>query len=116
MTKFKKNGSRAVKIDPTSILETIRTKIDCINLYTMVEDDVVLTLDLDDYYIYFVIEQNNLRYRLTTHFFNNTMCKQSEIRSVYESLDNVVERLINYTIKKTKLKGIPCNIKSQSTL
>ena len=116
MTKFKKNGARVTKIDPTSILEIIRTQIDCPNLYNSVEDDVVLTLDLEDYFIYFIIEQINNSYRLTIHIFNNTMYPHSIIRTSHLNIDALITRIVNYVITKAKLKGIPCNIKSQSTL
>lgn len=115
MSKFKKNGARVVKINPTSILETIRKQLDCPNLYTSVEDDVVLTLDLEDCFIYFVIEQINLKYRLTTHTFSNTITQQSTIRQSYNNIDELIARIVKYTITKTKLKGIPCKLKSQST-
>lgn len=115
MSKFKKNGTRGVKINPTSILETIRKQIDCPNLYNSVEDEVVLTLDLEDYFIYFIIEQINTGYRLTIHNFNNTMYPHSVIRTKHLSIDDLITRIVKYTITKTKLKGIPCNIKLQST-
>jgi len=99
------------RINPKYVLELIRLQIDCQNLYLMVEDDTNLVLDLDDSYVYFIIEATNSNYRLTTHSFLSTLQKQSETRLSFKTVGEVANHIMNFTINKTKIRCIPCKRK-----
>lgn len=76
------------------------------NLQVIVEDEPTLILELNNMYIYFLLEHaESDKIRLTYHKFDSKLNKKSETRITFSDYSELLEKTINvieYNIKKDK--------------
>lgn len=93
------------------VLNPIKAKFECNNLTLFAEDKTNLVLILGDEYLYFEIEIKKSNYRLTKHYFSNNIQKLSEVKLNFDYISQVIEHIINTSLRANKIKGIPCKRK-----